>query len=78
MDWNKATAAELEEIGFRRWNDPADRADGKTLWLIPVSLYDEIPDGIELVSINDRVFLFEPGKTDSDQRFGCLAYGLLR
>ncbi len=78
MNWNNATADELLAAGFGRWNGPADREDGKTLWLIPASMYDEIPDGIELVTINDKTILFEHGKTDNDRRFGCLAYGILR
>ena len=44
-------------------------------YLYPKEWYRNIPAGYEVVSINDEVENFIPGKTDDDTRFGMLAYG---
>ncbi|KKK60704.1 hypothetical protein LCGC14_3021700 [marine sediment metagenome] len=47
-------------------------------WLYPGEWYDAIPVGYEIVDINGEVEQFEPGVTDNDIRYGCLAYGFKR
>lgn len=48
------------------------------VWLIPAELFDAIPDGYPLVDINGAEVAFDRKKCDNDQRFGLLAYGILR
>lgn len=50
-----------------KWND--------TLWLLTEEELDELPDGTELMSINNRIERKNPD-LDRDTRFGVLAYGL--
>lgn len=75
-------ATELEKLGFRRWNNPAkpDPGDecfeGKVLWLIPDELFDQIPEGLEVISITGRKRTFH-AKMDRDTRWGLLAFGIL-
>lgn len=64
----------LKEIGLGLW----DYEDGQKHWLFPYEWYDHIPAGYEIVDINGNVEAFEPGVTDNDKRFGCLAYGWRR
>jgi len=84
----------LRELGFRPWNVPNDPEDeprpgscqpvnwvgfnGKTLMLLPGEWYAKIPAGFEIIDINGCKETFQPGVTDDDIRFGCLAYGILR
>jgi hypothetical protein len=55
---------------MKRWDDRAD-----ALWLLTEAELDSLPDGTELLSINN-----EPVKKNStldrDTRFGVVAYGL--
>lgn len=64
----------LKKIGCGVWN----KENGKTHWLFPHEWYPHIPAGILVVDINGETEAFEPGKTDDDMRFGCLAYGFLQ
>jgi hypothetical protein len=75
----------LLDMGCRVWNAPDDPESewskwfpGMQLFLFPASLYDQIPDGLEVVSISGRVSRFERGKTSDDRRAGLLAFGVLR
>jgi hypothetical protein len=82
---HKFNRKNLLDIGCRVWNAPDDPESewskwfpGMQLLLFPASLYDQIPDGLEVVSIMGRVSRFERGKTSDDRRAGLLAYGVLR
>ena len=59
---------ELKSYGMKEWNDG--------IWLFPASWYDVIPNGFTFTDIFEKEESFQHGKTDSDQRFGCLAYGV--
>lgn len=65
----KAPLSILRDLGLQNW-------DGK-LWLFPAEWYDYIPDGYEIVSINNKTEKFIKGETDDDRRFGALPYGIL-
>lgn len=53
---------------MRRWDE--------TLWLITPSEFAELPDGTELVCINDETAVKGQDDIDQDTRFGHLAYGV--
>jgi len=64
----------LHALGLRAWAPPD--VHGRVLMLLPGKWYTHIPKGYAVVSINGGDEPFEPGVTDDDIRFGCLAYGL--
>lgn len=63
----ESTVDQLKSNGFKMWDED--------IILIPGTMYDDIPEGMELVSINNEKKIFKRGITDNDIRFGCLAYG---
>ena len=89
-DWDALrtmTVSALKEMGLQAWNEP-DK-EGKVLMLFPGEWYPHIPKGLLIEDINTPVEedpnpfrlrhapeYFEPGVTDNDIRFGCLAYGV--
>jgi hypothetical protein len=75
-DVENASVSQLHLLGFSNWD--GKNADGKTLWLVPVGMYDAIPEGTELENINGKKIIFKRGVTDRDQRYGALAYGIRR
>lgn len=64
----------LIELGLGTWDDPDE--NGKCLMLFPMQWYSAIPAGYLVEDINGKIEKFEPGVTDDDYRFGCLAYGI--
>lgn len=64
---------QLTELGMRLWDEES------RLMLFPGEWYKFIPKGFEIVSISDfsDKEKFNPGVTDDDIRFGCLAYGIV-
>lgn len=46
------------------------------LYLIPLYLYPSLPIGITLTSINGEEIVFDGSNIDTDNRFGCLAWGI--
>lgn len=62
------TGAQLRTLGLGNW-------DGG-LFLLPHEWYTHIPRGFPLECIDGTIERFEPGITDDDKRFGCLAYGV--
>ena len=74
----KGTVSQLHLLGFSNWDGPMKEHDGKTLWLVPLALYNVIPDGTELTGISGKKVIFKRGVTNKDQRYGALAYGILR
>lgn len=67
--------ATLEALGLQVWSDEVD-ANGHALWLFPAEWYPKLPAGLKVETISGRVEEFEPGKTDDDQRFGALSFGI--
>lgn len=46
------------------------------LYLIPLYLYPSLPIGITLTSIGGEEIVFDGSNIDTDNRFGCLAWGI--
>lgn len=69
IDWSVLTIKEAKELGFVQWNE------GSNLYLIPIWLYPTIPEDLELHCISGDTCYKKD--IDTDNRFGCLAYGLL-
>lgn len=67
------TKAELKKLGLGMWKEE----DGQTTMLFPGDWYDEIPKGFEVVDIFGETEKFDPKKSDDDQRFGFLPYGIV-
>lgn len=59
----------LKMLGLQKWTEEDE------LWLYPAEWYDSIPDGYEIVDINNVTENFKHGETDDDRRFGALAFG---
>lgn len=70
----RLSADTLKSLGCGTWDEPDE--NGKVLMLFPYQWYPHIPAGFEIEDINGETERFEPGKTDDDRRFGCLAYGV--
>jgi hypothetical protein len=66
----ECTKHELYELGFGNWDDK--------LVLMPLYLWDCVPDGTELTCINGSKYIKGEDKIDLDTRFGCIAYGFER
>lgn len=89
-DWDALRTMDvtaLKEMGLGVWNKPD--LEGKVLMLFPGEWYPHIPKGFWIEDLNTPVEsaspmrirpagkeYFEPGKTDDDIRFGCLAFGV--
>lgn len=87
--WCPSSAEELDKVReaprellrnmcLSPWNSPLEHPEKMVLWLYPGEWYEHIPAGYPIVDICDQREKFEPGVTDDDIRFGCLAYGFLR
>lgn len=75
--WNNLKALPdhiLVTVGLGKW----DETDEGVIWLFPKEWYDKIPEGFLCTDIDACVGPFEKGVTDSDYRYGCLAYGILK
>lgn len=55
---------------MKRWDDRAD-----ALWLLTEAELDSLPDGTELLCIDNETVKKSP-TLDRDTRFGVVAYGL--
>lgn len=64
------TADRLNELGMRVWDETG-------LMLFPGEWYESIPAGYDIIDISGNKEKFEPGVTDNDVRFGCLAFGII-
>ena len=69
-----ATSQELKNKGFRIF----DTINNYELYLIPAKYYNIIPNGYNLIAISGKPHKFKFGITNDDQRYGLLAYGILR
>lgn len=70
LDITKLTREEAVELRFGKWCENSD------LYLFPLWLVPMIPDGLMVTSISGGTFPFDSQTTDTDTRFGCVAFGL--
>jgi hypothetical protein len=69
-----ATKENLITAGFRIWNIVNDT----TLWLIPAKYYILIPENFIVTSLGRYLEKFNKKTHDTEQRLGCLAYGIVK
>jgi hypothetical protein len=58
----------LGELGMQCWSGD--------IWLFPGEWYAHIPEGMEIIDINEHRETFSQETHSPDIRFGCLAYGI--
>lgn len=68
VDLKSLSRDDARYLGFGPWDDD--------LFLIPLYLVPLIPIGIELISINGEIIIYDGTNIDLDTRFGCIAYGI--
>ena len=66
------TIKEAKTIGFCKWSD-----DNPKLMLIPGYLYNFLPKGLCVLSIDGESKIIGEETIDNDTRFGCLAWGII-
>lgn len=66
----RADSETLRSTGMRPWG-----ADER-LWLFPHQWFDDIPEGLEVTTINGETEPFHPDEFNRDIRMGVLAFGL--
>lgn len=65
------------EIDEAKRDDLVSRFENtRNLMLIPLYLFEQIPEGQQLYYIDGEAFLFNKEEADNDIRYGCLAYGV--
>lgn len=74
IDWYELKRDDFLRLGFM--NCGYDDEDKYELWLIPLWLYDSIPDGLLLTDLNHNMFTFKRGKTPFEVFYGCMTYGI--
>lgn len=67
----KMTDKQLEELGFGRWSKKTP------MRLIPLWLMPFLADEIDVECIDGEKKLIKKSDMDKDNRFGCLAYGVI-
>ena len=73
VDPNEMSIEQLENLGFKKWDDKSG------LMLIPLYLYPFLKDGLMCASISDiEARPIKVSDIDTDNRFGCLAYGIFK
>jgi hypothetical protein len=70
LDVTKLSREEAVELRFGKWDEDSD------LYLFPLWMVPLIPDGLMVTSISGGEFPFNSKTTDTDVRFGCVAFGL--
>ena len=74
IDWHELTRNDFLKLGFM--NCGYDDEDEYELWLIPMWLYDAIPDGLLLMNLDHTMFTFKRGETPFEPFYGCMTYGI--
>lgn len=65
------------EIDEAKRDDLVSRFENvRGMMLIPLYLFEQIPEGQLLYTIGGEAFYFDKNKADKDNRFGCLSYGI--
>ena len=73
VDPNEMTVDQLDNLGFQMWDDES------RLMLIPLYVYPFLTDEFMCGSISDKeACLMKTSDIDTDNRFGCLAYGVFK
>jgi len=62
----------LEGLGLQPWDEE------RQIWLFPVEWYEAIPEGMEIITINEEVKEFDRGEDSKEARFGALPFGVAR
>ncbi|MCD6347649.1 MAG: hypothetical protein J7L96_09545 [Bacteroidales bacterium] len=65
------TARQCDELGFSKWDEE------NPMRLIPLWLMPFLADEIETENINGEKKLTKKSDMSDDNRFGCLAYGII-
>jgi hypothetical protein len=74
IDWHELTRDDFLTLGFM--NCGYEDEDEYELWLVPLWLYDAIPDGLLLMDLNHNMFTFKRGQTPFEIFYGCMTYGI--
>ena len=73
VDPNEMTVDQLDNLGFQKWDDESG------LMLIPLYVYPFLKDEFMCGSISDIAARnIKASDIDTDNRFGCLAYGIFK
>lgn len=67
---SELTANECRNLGFGRWSDE------NPMYLIPLWLFPFLADNIKTTCIDGSQCIHK-NEMDNDNRFGCLAYGII-
>jgi hypothetical protein len=62
----------LEGLGLQTWDED------RNIWLFPVEWYEHIPEGFEIITINEQVKEFDRDEDHKERRFGVLPFGISR
>lgn len=72
-DFNSLTVDDAKKLGFRKWSD-----EFEDLYLIPSYLWRFIPSGLDIRDFDNNHVEYEDFNClDNDERFGCLAHGII-
>lgn len=72
-DFNSLTVDQAKCLGFNKWSD-----EFKDLYLIPSYLWRFIPVGLDVRDFYNNPVLYDDfSQLDNDERFGCLAFGII-
>lgn len=74
IDWHELTRDDFLRLGFMCYGYADD--DPYELWLIPQWLYPVIPEGMQLMDLNNQFFSFKRGCTPYEIFYGCMTYGI--
>ena len=74
IDWHELTRDDFLTLGFMCCG--YEEEDEYELWLVPLWLYDAIPDGFLLMDLNHNMFTFKRGQTPFEIFYGCMTYGI--
>ena len=73
VDPNEMTVDQLDNLGFKKWDDESG------LMLIPLYVYPFLKDEFMCGSISDIAARnIKASDIDTDNRYGCLAYGVFK
>lgn len=59
------------DLGFGLWSEES------SIYLFPLWLFPFISDDIKTVDISGNSLILKKEDMDNDQRFGCVAYGIV-
>lgn len=72
-DFNSLSVDDAKNLGFSKWSD-----EFENLYLIPSYLWRFIPSGLDVRDFDNNTVIYDSfEQLDNDERFGCLAYGLI-